>query len=97
MFRHIFAFELRQQFSNPVFWVVALVFALLAFGATSSDAVQVGDGIGNTHRNAPYVIVQILSAFSSLTMLLAVIFIGASALRDFDNRTAELFFATPMK
>jgi len=97
MFKHIFAFELRQQFSNPVFWVVAAVFALLAFGATSSDAVQVGDGIGNTNRNAPYVIVQIISAFSSLTMLLAVIFIGASALRDFDNRSAELFFTTPMK
>lgn len=97
MFRHIFGFELRQQFSNPVFWVVSVIFALLAFGATSSDAVQVGGAIGNVFRNAPYVIVQILSAFTSLSLLLIVIFIGGSALRDFDNRTAELFFTTPMK
>ncbi len=97
MFRHIFGFELRQQFGNPVFWVVAGVFALLAFGASSSDAVQVGGAIGNINRNAPYVIVQLLSAFTLLTMLLVVIFVGGAALRDFDNRTAELFFATPMK
>lgn len=97
MFRHIFGFELRQQFTNPVFWVVAAIFALLAFGAASSDAVQVGGAIGNVHRNAPYVIVQLLAAFVSLSMLLVVIFIAGSALRDFDNRTAELFFTTPVK
>lgn len=97
MFKHIFSFELRQQFSNPVFWVVAIIFALLAFGAASSDAVQVGGAIGNVYRNAPYVIVQLLGSFVLLSMLLVVIFIGGSALRDFDNRTAELFFATPVK
>ena len=97
MFKHVFSFELRQQFSNPVFWVVATIFALLAFGAASSDAVQVGGAIGNVYRNAPYVIVQLLASFVSLSMLLVVIFIGGSALRDFDNRTAELFFATPVK
>ena len=97
MFKHIFSFELRQQFSNPVFWVVAIIFALLAFGASSSDAVQVGGAMGNVYRNAPYVIVQLLASFVSLSMLLVVIFIGGSALRDFDNRTAELFFATPVK
>lgn len=97
MLKHILAFELRQQFSNPVFWVVATVFALLGFGASSSDAVQMGGGIGNTMRNAPYVIVQLFGGMTSPAMLLVVIFIGASALRDFDNRTAELFFTTPVK
>lgn len=97
MFRHIFGFELRQQFSSPVFWVVAFIFALLAFGAASSDAVQVGGAIGNVYRNSPYVIVQLLGAFVSLSMLLVVIFIAGSALRDFDNGSAELFFTTPVK
>lgn len=97
MLRHVLSFELRQQFSNPVFWVVAGIFALLAFGATASDAVQVGGATGNVLRNSPYVIVQIFGAFTSLSMLLIVIFIGGAALRDFDNRSAELFFTTPMK
>jgi ABC-2 type transport system permease protein len=97
MLSAIFAFELRQQFANPVFWVVATVFALLGFGASSSDAVQAGGAIGNVLRNAPYVIVTLLAAFTSISMLLVTIFVAGGALRDFDNRTAELFFTTPMR
>jgi hypothetical protein len=97
MLKAILGFELRQQFGNPVFWVVAVVFALLGFGASSSDAVQLGGSIGNVMRNAPSVIVGFANFFTVLSMFLVTIFIGASALRDFENRTAELFFATPMK
>ncbi len=96
MLRHILAFELRQQFSNPVFWIVGAAFALLGFGASSSDAVQVGGAIGNVHRNAPTVIVGLLNGFSAFSAFLVTIFIGGAALRDFDNRTAELFFTTPL-
>lgn len=97
MLKAIFGFELRQQFSSPVFWVVTVVFALLAFGASSSDAVQVGGAIGNVLRNAPTVIIGLLNSFTVLSMLLVTIFVAGAALRDFDNRTAELFFTTPMK
>lgn len=97
MLRHILAFELRQQFANPVFWVVAVIFGLLAFGASSSDVVQLGGAIGNVHRNAPTVIIGLLNGFAAFSMFLVVIFIAGGALRDFDTRTAELFFTTPMK
>jgi ABC-2 type transport system permease protein len=97
MLKAIFGFELRQQFANPVFWIVAAVFALLGFGASSSDAVQVGGAIGNVLRNAPTVIIGLLNGFASASMLLVTIFVAGAALRDFDNRTAELFFTTPMK
>ena len=97
MLRHILSFELRQQFSSPVFWVVAVIFGLLAFGASSSDAVQVGGAIGNVYRNAPSVIVDLLNGFAAFSMLLVVIFVAGGALRDFDNRSAELFFTTPVK
>jgi ABC-2 type transport system permease protein len=97
MLTALFGFELRQQFGNPVFWIVALVFALLGFGASSSDAVQVGGAIGNVLRNAPTVIIGLLNGFAAFSMLLVTIFVAGAALRDFDNRTAELFFTTPMK
>lgn len=97
MLGHILRFELRQQFANPVFWVVAGVFFLLAFGASSSEAVRVGGAIGNVLRNAPSVIVNVLVTFSVLAMLLVTIFVAGGALRDFDNRTAELFFTTPVR
>ena len=97
MLKAMLGFELRQQLGNPVLWIVATVFALLAFGASSSDAVQLGGAIGNINRNAPSTIISLFSAFSMLSMLLVAIFVAGTALRDFDNRTAELFFTTPIK
>ena len=46
-------FELREQLRSPMLWLMAGLFALLAFGAAASDSVQIGGGIGNVHRNAP--------------------------------------------
>lgn len=96
MFREIFGFELRQQLKSPLFWIVALAFGAIAFAAAASDTVQIGGGIGNTHRNAPYVVLQMLTVFTVLGMFLITVFVAGAALRDFDAGTAEMFFATPM-
>src|SRR5690242_11823031 len=60
MFREFFRFELGYQLRSPLPWVVALVFALMAFAATTSDMISIGEGIGNANRNAPYVILTFL-------------------------------------
>jgi ABC-2 type transport system permease protein len=90
-------FELRQQLRSPLLWLMALLFALLAFGATTSDAVQVGGGIGNVNRNAPVVTVNLIGAFTLLGMLFIAMSINGALLRDFEQGTAELFFASPIK
>jgi ABC-type transport system involved in multi-copper enzyme maturation permease subunit len=97
MLRHLLGFELKQLLRNPVFWIVVAVYALFGFGAMASDNVSFGGGVGNTMRNAPAVMVSLLGAFSIFSVLLATIFVAGIALRDFEQRTAELFFATPMK
>ncbi|HEX8740322.1 MAG TPA: M1 family aminopeptidase [Casimicrobiaceae bacterium] len=94
MFREIFRFELRQQLGSPLFWLVAVALAALAFGATSSDSIQIGGGIGNVHRNAPMVVITMLGAFSVIGLFLITIFVAGAALRDFGAGTAELMFAT---
>ncbi len=96
MFREIFGFELRQQLKSPLFWMIALAFGALAFAAAGSDHITIGGGIGNTHRNAPYVIIQWLIAFTLMGMFLITVFVAGAALRDFDAGTADMFFATPM-
>jgi ABC-2 type transport system permease protein len=96
MFKEIFGFELRQQLRSPLFWMIALAFGALAFAAAGSDHVTIGGGIGNTHRNAPYVITQWLMAFTLIGMFLVTVFVAGAALRDFDAGTAEMLFATPM-
>lgn len=96
MFREISGFELKQQLKSPLFWMIAFAFAAMAFGAATSDSVQIGGGVGNTHRNAPIVVLTWLIAFTLLGMFLITVFVAGAALRDFEARTAELFFATPL-
>jgi ABC-2 type transport system permease protein len=97
MLREFFRFELRYQLRSPVVWLLAVLFALLALGAMSSDEIQIGGAIGNVNRNAPSVILNILITFSVLGMLTAILQIGLPLLRDADLRTDELFFSTPMR
>lgn len=97
MFAEFFAFDLRYQWRAPLLWVAGFVFALFAFGATSSDFIQVGGAIGNVHRNAPAVILGFYATFSLLGLFVVTVFIAQPLLRDFELRTEELFFSTPMR
>ena len=96
MFFEILRFEWRQQLKAPLFWIVAAVFGALAFTIVSTDAVMLGGASGNVLRNAPLVIVRLLSVFTVLSTFLATVFVAGAALRDFDQRTAELVFTTPI-
>ncbi|MEW9572071.1 ABC transporter permease/M1 family aminopeptidase [Rhodanobacter sp. Si-c] len=97
MFSAILRFELRQQLKAPLFWIIAFVFAALAFMFASTDAVMLGGASGNVLRNAPLVIVRLLDNFAPLCLLLAAAFVAGAALRDFDHGTSELVFATPLR
>ncbi|HEX3888034.1 MAG TPA: hypothetical protein VHW05_11100, partial [Phenylobacterium sp.] len=57
MFFKIAGFEFRYQTRQPIFWVAAIVFVLLSFGAVASDNIHLGD-TSNVHKNAPWVIAQ---------------------------------------
>jgi ABC-2 type transport system permease protein len=97
MFAEFFRFDLRYQVRAPLLWVAGFVFALFAFGATSSDVVQIGGAIGNVHRNAPTVIVNFFASFSVIGLFIVTVFIAQPLLRDFEMGTDELFFSTPMR
>lgn len=97
MFPEFFRFELRYQLKQPLLWLIAVVFGLMAFTATSSDAVTVGSAIGNVWRNAPSTIINLTGAFSLLGMFVIAIFIAGAMLRDHELGTADLFFASPVK
>ncbi|MCP3960225.1 MAG: ABC transporter permease [bacterium] len=96
MFWEILRFELRYQLKRPLLWLVAFFFALMTWGAISSDSVQIGGAIGNVHRNAPFVIVQMIGFMSSIGIFITTMFVAGAILRDFDNNTHELFFSRPV-
>jgi ABC-type transport system involved in multi-copper enzyme maturation permease subunit len=97
MWLEFFRFDLRYQLRQPLLWVAAFLFGMMAFGASSSDAIQVGGAIGNVHRNAPTVVAQFLGVFTVLGMFIVTIFIAGAVLRDSEFGMSDLIFATPMK
>ncbi|KAF1055338.1 MAG: hypothetical protein GAK43_00131 [Stenotrophomonas maltophilia] len=92
-----FRFELREQLRSPLLWLLALLFAALAFAAASSEAVQIGGGVGNVNRNAPIVIARFMTVFTMMGMLVSTLFVSNAVLRDFELGTAELIFASPVR
>ena len=55
MFSTFFSFEIRAWLRSPMPWIFLFVFALMTFGATVSDDVQIGGSYGNVWKNAPFV------------------------------------------
>lgn len=90
-------FELRQQLRSPLLWLMGLMFALIGFGAVGTDAVQIGGAIGNVHRNAPVVIAQFMAVLTLIGMLFVAMSVNGALLRDFEQGTADLIFAAPIR
>jgi hypothetical protein len=49
-------------------WIFFFINALLVFLAIVSDSVTIGGGVGNTHKNAPYVIEEYYRVFSIISL-----------------------------
>ncbi|PXA98683.1 aminopeptidase [Nostoc sp. 3335mG] len=81
MFGKIASFELRYQLRNPVFWVVAILFFLLAFGAMTVEQIQIGSG-GNVHANSPEAIAQMMLILSLFFMFVTTAFVANIIVRD---------------
>lgn len=81
MFGKIASFEFRYQLRQPAFWVIAIVFGLLAFGAVASDNVSLGSG-GNVHKNAPYALAIAHIIFNVFFMLATTAIVANVVARD---------------
>jgi ABC-type transport system involved in multi-copper enzyme maturation permease subunit len=97
MLARIFAFEVRYQIRQPLFWVAAALFFLLTFGAVTTDVVQVGGSIGSVNRNAPFVLMQILLVMTVIGTFLTTAFAAGSVHRDFETQADAIFFSLPIR
>ncbi len=96
MFAKIAAFELRYQLKNPVFWVVAILFFLLTFGAITVDGIQIGSG-GNVNANSPLAIVQIHLIFTLFFMFVTTAFVANVIVRDDESGFGPMVRVTQVK
>ncbi|MFH1865986.1 MAG: ABC transporter permease subunit, partial [Candidatus Eisenbacteria bacterium] len=96
MFWDILKFELTYRFRRPVVYIFTAMFFLMVFSAIASDSVQMGGSIGNAARNSPFEIVRLLAMMSVLGMLALTGFVATAVNRDYEYRTSEFFFSTPV-
>jgi ABC-2 type transport system permease protein len=97
MFRAFFDFELSFWLRSWTLWIFFSIISLSLFGAASSDMVVVGSAIGNTFRNAPWVVESYYATCGLITLLFTTAFVNAAALRDFSFNTSQLVFSTPIR
>ena len=90
-------FEIGYHLRQPLIYLTSALFALMTFGAISSEAIIIGGAIGNVHRNAPSVILNLLGAMSLIGMFVVTAFMASAAQRDFEQGTAPLFFSKPIR
>lgn len=90
----IFRFEIRYHLRQPLFYLVTLVLSILLFIAGTGHAP--GGAVGRLDLNAPAVILEQLVKGIFLVLFLTTAFVASAAVRDFDRRTAELFFSMPI-
>jgi aminopeptidase N len=81
MFGKVAAFEFRYQARQPVFWVGAIIFFLLAFGVVASSNVQIGS-TANVHKNAAQVISIVHVNFAVIYMFVTAAFVANIVVRD---------------
>jgi aminopeptidase N len=96
MFRKIAGFELRYQLKSPVFWVVAIIFFLLTFGAATIDQIRIGGG-GNIHKNAPFAIAQTHLILSIFYMFVTTAFVANVVVRDDETGFGPILRSTRIR
>ena len=96
MIARFFLFEVRYWLRQPMVYIFLLINALLVFGAVTSDNVQLGSAVGNTLKNAPYLVYIWYNVMSFIGLLMVTAFVNATAIRDFTSNTAQIVFSTPV-
>ena len=96
MFSTFFRFELRYWLRRMMLFIFLFIITVLIVGAMSSDSVRVGSAVGNTQRNAPFVIQNFYSVMAIVCCLMTTAFVNDAASRDFACNTNQLLFSKPM-
>jgi ABC-2 type transport system permease protein len=96
MFSNIFLFEIRYRLLRPATYIYFAVFLIGAGLLGATDAVQVGGGSPNIHRNSPVTIANMMGLFTAFFMVITSALMSTPVYRDFEHDTHHLFFTLPI-
>jgi ABC-type transport system involved in multi-copper enzyme maturation permease subunit len=96
MLGKIAAFEFRYQLRQPAFWVITLLFTLIAFGVVAlSSNIKLSTG-ANVHVNSPSNISMLLAVLNQFYMLAVAAVVANVVVRDYATGFGALIFSTPV-
>lgn len=93
MFWTVFTFELAYWFKRPLTLLFFMLFFLMAFFSTASDAFLAVAG-GQIHRNAPFVLATAVGILTAIGQVITTAIAGTGVLRDAQLRAEEMLFTT---
>lgn len=97
MWKEIFRFEIKYHLRQNVFCLAAVIFFITGLLLMSTGAgITFSDVPGTLDRNAPIVVVKLLTFLSLLGLFAVTAFVSSAALRDFEHNTHMLFFSKPV-
>ncbi len=96
MFGAVYRFELRYHLTRAITWLYVALFVAGAFLFVTTDTIGIAGGSGMVMRNAPSVLVRTMLLIVVLGQIVVSGLVGSSVLRDFQYRTHELVFTTPI-
>ena len=93
----IAAFEIRFHLTRPITWLYLVLFVAEGFLFMGTDMeVVAGGGVGAAARNAPFALGAALLTFTAMNQVIVTGLVGTAVLRDFQYRTHELLFTSPI-
>ncbi len=92
----IYQFEVSYHLKRPVTYLYALVYFILAFSFSASDAVQIGGAGALVKNNAPFVLAQVEMILVVAGQVIITALVGTAVLRDYLVGAHELLFTTPL-
>ena len=95
MFGTVFRFELAYWFKRPLTLLFFVLFFLMAFFSTASDAF-LGIAGGQIHRNAPFVLASAMGILTAIGQVITTAIAGTAVLRDAQLGTEEMLFTTQL-
>jgi hypothetical protein len=93
---YFFWFEVRYWLRSVMLWVFTAIVAVMAMLAMSTDQLTVGAAIGNTLRNAPFVVLQDYVSYWFITLLMVTAFVNSAAAREFASNMHQIIFTKPI-
>jgi len=96
MFKTFFLSELKSALKRPMIYIFFSLIALMVFGATVSNSIQIGGAIGNVYKNSPSVITMFSTIMTLFGLLIATAFFNNAALKDYNSNFNEILFSTPL-